>query len=93
MQLTTKTAQRLEEIEDMLNHLPFWADADEKILNAEKQGVINFKNELKEKNIKVTRNELGNMEYRNWVDKLIYEIESVENNTLPKYPKKAMVIK
>ena len=75
MNLNTKTAPRLKELQKMLDNIGLWQGDSEDRINIEKRAIINFKNELKE------IRDLDKTDcWKLWkfVDNLIQEIESVE---------------
>ena len=80
--LTTRVAQRLKSIEEMKirlnpNRYDFKTEETMQTLRAEKQSIISFKNELKEK-LKEEDEDLDS-KFERWCRKFIQEIESVEN--------------
>ena len=82
IELTTKTARRLEEIDKEIRVLKLTAKLDGselfeiKELKGEKQGIINEKNELKEI---MSNAKLNDIQILIQIHTLIKEIESVEN--------------
>ena len=85
MKLKTRVAQRLKELQDMLNSLGLWQGDSEDRINIEKKAIISFKNELKEiLDIDANNDGISTEKYHEGIYinimKLIQEIESVENH-------------
>lgn len=75
MELTSKTAKRIEEINLKIFNPAFVSDERwMQIVRVEKQSIINFKNELKD----MLFYSLSGVDFQIKVEKLIEEIESVE---------------
>ncbi len=81
MELTTRTAQRLKELKVYIESDKY-SDNSNNEFNAEIQGIIDFKNELKEM-IKLPM-------VKEHIELLIEEIEQVENESKNKVPKKVL---